>query len=79
MKANRAIPLLVATSDWMALSDDGGYFRWLPGGVRQEIHVSYNKAGQIHAWSVWENRRTKAPDQEPGNRPRLEAFIKAPR
>jgi hypothetical protein len=76
------IEQLLVKNDWMALGESTHYamryFRWLPGTastVREEIHVGFDKAGRVTAWTVWHNKRVAGPDQEAGTRKRLEEFI----
>lgn len=50
------------------------YYRFV-GDVRHELHLLYDKAGRLRAWSHWENRRIQI-DQDPGLRDRLRGFLR---
>lgn len=51
----------------------GMYYRW-QGDTRHELHLCYDRAGRLEAWTHWANRRITPPDQEPGRRKRLLAY-----
>lgn len=65
---------------WAPLHVDRGrsrtFYRW-DGTTRVEIHVLYDEAGRIEAWSVWRNRRVHI-DQGTGLRDRLDDFLTNP-
>lgn len=52
------------------------FYRW-EGTTRVEIHVLYDEAGRIEAWSVWRNRRVHI-DQDAGMRDRLDDYLARP-
>ena len=49
------------------------YYRWR-GETRVELVLSYDRRGNLHGWSVWENVRTSL-DMEPNKRHRLNKFL----
>jgi hypothetical protein len=56
--------LLRAGKTWVQL------YRW-SGPVRVEIHVTFDTAGRVYAWSEWHNVLADGPDQATGRRGRL--------
>ena len=59
---------------FLPLGDDVWY-RW-NNGLREAIHFCFD-GDRLGAWSVWLNMRSKAPDQEPGRRQRLNEWLEA--
>jgi hypothetical protein len=59
---------------WSPLSGTDAYYRW-EHGERVEVHLIYDGAGRLEAWSVWRNKRVRLPDQEAGRRDRLNAYL----
>jgi hypothetical protein len=61
----------------LTVGDHGLVTAWYSwdSGERVEVHVLYDKAGRIEAWSVWRNRRVRFPDQQAGMRERLDDYL----
>lgn len=72
-RTREVIRRTAATHNWMIDSQDSRrdvFWRWTPGGFKEQLTVLYDKGQRVHAWSEWIVER-KDLDQEPGMKDRL--------